>query len=217
MSNFEFDKEMFLKEDEKKSILRYIPGYRSNKLIKKVIASIYYTLCILMLFIGRNLGEYLVPVVLIIGFTFVCHIIDLIFKKEKRNLKSIKKNIGLPFIAIIISAAIIGAISTPFNPQEEAAKELGITLEEYNTVIKEYNDVLIDNKSLEESNEASKLDYENKQKEYDNLVKEFDTYKESVPEESIKELNDLKTSNENYKKKISDLESKISELENKLN
>ena len=68
-----------------------------------------------------------------------------------------------------------------------------------------------------DSNKSSKLDYENKQREYDNLLKEFDTYKESVSEESVKELDNLKTINANYKKKISDLESKISELENKLN
>ena len=64
MNNFEFDKDMFVKEDYKKSILNYIPGYRSNKLIKKIIASMYYLFCILSIFIARNIGELFISLFL---------------------------------------------------------------------------------------------------------------------------------------------------------
>ena len=217
MNNFEFDKDMFVKEDYKKSILNNIPGYRSNKLIKKIIASMYYLLCILSIFIARNIGELFISLLLIVGFVFACHLADLIFKKEKRELYTIKRHLGLPFFIMTICFFAFGIFGRVFNPQEEAAKELGISLKEYNRVIQEYKDMINDNKSLVDSNKSSKLDYENKQREYDNLLKEFDTYKKSVSEESVKELDNLKTINESYKKQISDLESKISELENKLN
>ena len=217
MNNFEFNKDMFVKEDERKSILRYIPGYRSNALIKKIIASIYYFFCVMFIFMSRNIGEVFLSVLLVLGFVFVCHINDLRLGKTKRDMETIKRHIGLPFVGMTLCFFAFGLFAPVFNPQAEAAKELGISLEEYNNVINKYNQMKNETKSIVETNKATKSDYENKQKEYDNLVKEFDEYKESISEESIKELDTLKSINENYKQQITDLENKISQLENKLN
>ena len=217
MNNFEFDKDMFLKEDERKSIFRHIPGYRSNTLIKKIIASMYYFFCIMAIFMSRNIGEVFLAVLLILGFVFVCHINDLRLDKSKRDLNTIKRHVGLPFIGMTLCFFAFGIFGTVFNPQAEAAKELGISLEEYNNVINKCNEMIKETKSIVDTNEATKSDYENKKEEYDNLVKEFDEYKKSISEESVKELDNLRSTNESYKQQISNLEDKISQLENKLN
>lgn len=207
----------FTKENVLKSMIKNIPGFRSNKVIKKIIASIYYLFCILMIFISRNIGDIFLSLLLIICFILCCHVIDLILKRENRNLKQIKSNIGLPFIGMILCMVLFSIYGEQFNPQESAAKELGISLEEYNNVLNNYKNMLDENKNLEEKQQSSELDYENKQKEYDKLVKDFDKYKELVSEESIKEFEDLKNIKQNYENQISNLEKKISKLEDKLN
>lgn len=116
MDNFEFDKDIFTKEDVRKSIFKYIPGFRSNKIVKRVIASIYYLFCILTIFISRNIGDVFLSLFLIIGFVLVCHIIDLILKRENRNLKSIKVNIGLPFVGMILCMVLFLSYGKQFNP-----------------------------------------------------------------------------------------------------
>ena len=46
--------------------------------------------------------------------------------KEKRELYTIKRHLGLPFFIMTICFFAFGIFGTVFNPQEEAAKELGI-------------------------------------------------------------------------------------------
>ena len=198
-----------------KSILKYIPGFRSNKKIKKIIASIYYLLWILLMFMATSIGEIFISVMMMILFPLVCSIIDLIGKKEKRNLKSIGINIGLPFVVVIICAGIVGNTKL-YDPKQEAAKELGISLSQYNSVVDGYNNMVSDYDKSKKDEENNKLNYENKQKEYEKLETDFEKYKKNISESTVKELESLKQDNENYKSKVSDLESKVSELKSKL-
>lgn len=198
-----------------KGILKYIPGFRSNKKIKKIIASIYYLFCVLMMFMANSIGEIFLSIMMMIIFALVCSIIDLLFKKEKRNLKSIGFNIGLPFVAVIICTIIV-ANTKIYDPKQEAAKSLGISLSKYNSVVDGYNNMVTDYDKLKKDEENNKLNYENKQKEYENLGTEFEKYKKTISESTVKELESLKKDNENYKNKVSDLESKVSELKNKI-
>jgi hypothetical protein len=199
-----------------KEILKYIPGFRSDKKIKKIIASIYYLFCILIIFAANGIGEVFLSIMMMIIFALVCSITDLLFKKEKRNLKSVGFNIGLPFVAIIACAIIVANNSHIYDPKQEASRELGISLSEYNSVVDGYNNMVTDYVKLKKDEENNKLNYENKQKEYKNLETEFEKYKKTISESTVKELESLKKDNENYKNKVSDLESKVSELKNKL-
>ncbi|XTR38740.1 hypothetical protein ACQQ2T_05000 [Paraclostridium tenue] len=198
-----------------KEILKYIPGFRSDKKIKKIIASIYYLFCVLMMFMANSIGEIFLSIMMMIIFALACAIIDLLTKKEKRNLKSVGFNIGLPFVAVIVCSIFV-ANTKLYDPKQEAAKELGISLSKYNSVVDEYNTMLEDYDKLKKDEENNKLNYENNQKEYSNLETEFEKYKKEISESTVKELESLKKDNENYKNKVSDLEGKVSELKSKL-
>lgn len=200
----------------RENLFKYIPGFRSNKIIKKAISSVYYLFCILMMFMATSISDIFLAIMMIIDFMIICRIIDLFFKKECRNIKSIGKNIVLPFVAMAICASISTSGSDIYNIEKQAAKKLGVSLNEYESAISDYNGMLEKYDQLKENKEANKLEYQTTQENYDSLVKEFEVYKQVVSEESVKELETLKNLNENYKNKISELESEISELEDKL-
>lgn len=215
MSKLESNENKFIKKDISKEILKYIPGFRSNKKIKKIISSIYYLFWILLMFMANSMGEIFLSIMMMIIFVLACSIIDLLVKKEKRNLKSFGFNIGLPFVAVIVCLIFITNTKL-YDSKQEAAKELGISLSKYNSVVDGYNNMLADYDKSKKDEENNKLNYESKQKEYEKLETEFEKYKKNISESTVKELDNLKKDNENYKSKVSDLESKVSELKSKL-
>lgn len=200
-----------------KEILMFIPGFRSDKRIKKIVASIYYLFWILTMFMANSIGDIFISIMMMVSFVLVCGITDLLIKKEKRNLKSIGVNVLIPFVISIVCAIIVNNNSHIYDAKEEAARDLGISLSEYNSVLDKYKNMKRDYEKLKKEVEDNKLNYKNKQKEYESLKNRFEKYKTTIPESTIQELEDLKKDNENYKNKILDLESKISDLNNKLN
>lgn len=199
-----------------KGILKYIPGFRSDKKIKKIVASVYYLFWVLAMFMANSIGEIFLSIMMMINFALACAIIDLLVKKEKRNLKSVGFNIVIPFAALIICAVIFVNNSNIYDPKKEAAKALDISLSDYNSVVDKYNNMEDDYDKLKKDEKDNKLNYENKQKEYENLETRFEKYKKTISESTVQELEVLKKDNENYKNKASDLESEISELKSKL-
>lgn len=82
-----------------KNLLKYIPGFRSCKKVKIIIASIYYIFCLLTLVLG--LGVFLI----FFAIPFVIfHAIDVI---KNRHIESL-----FPCL-IAILVICIGAMSVP--------------------------------------------------------------------------------------------------------
>ncbi len=202
------------KKEIKKSIFEYIPGFRSNKIIKKIIASMYYLFFILMIFMSNSIGEILIAIGMILNFIIACGIIDLIFNKEYRNKASIMKRIVTPFVLGTI--CMFSSVNSIISIEEEAAAKLGISIEEYKNTIDNYNNDLEEYNKLLKIKKEDQTQYKDIEDKYNALVNDFESYKELISEESIKEVESLKSSNENLKNKVSTLNSKISELENKL-
>ncbi|MFT5871802.1 MAG: hypothetical protein ACI8WT_000723 [Clostridium sp.] len=96
-----------------KNILQYLPGFRTNKKWKKVIASIYYVLCLLMLTSG--IGVFLTT----ISLPFI------IF-----SIKDVTKQRNKKVILTLIGAILIFGIGSKLNgttPEDKtvtAAKEV---------------------------------------------------------------------------------------------
>lgn len=104
-----------------KNILQYIPGFRSNTKWKKIISTIYYIFCLLMISIDFSLVLF----TLSIPFIFFA-IIDLV--KNKIKGKKLKGPAATLAIAIIVSFAslmmpIASSDETPKQePQQEVSK-----------------------------------------------------------------------------------------------
>ncbi|ADL69179.1 hypothetical protein [Thermoanaerobacterium thermosaccharolyticum] len=85
-------------------LFQYIPGFRSNVKWKKIIASIYYVIALLMLFSSLSVG-----LVFHAGPFFIFSIIDLIM--HKKSTKPLFK-VLLP-LAMSLVIMVIGFANTP--------------------------------------------------------------------------------------------------------
>ncbi|HHV27442.1 MAG TPA: MBL fold metallo-hydrolase [Tissierellia bacterium] len=115
------------------NFLKYVPGFRSNKTWKKVIACIYYFIAFTALFADK--GVFLL---LISAPFFIFSIIDLF--KAKKNDKSIKAAVTMLIISLIVTSAgfaMVEPVETDIGEKEEPAAVEEVGKEEPKKVEKE--------------------------------------------------------------------------------
>ncbi|WP_225624288.1 hypothetical protein [Thermoanaerobacterium thermosaccharolyticum] len=85
------------------AIFQYIPGFRSNVKWKKIIASIYYIIALLMLFSSWSVG-----LVFLSGPFFLFSIMDLItHKKSTKPLIKVLLPLAMSLVIMVIGFAIL--------------------------------------------------------------------------------------------------------------
>lgn len=104
-----------------KEILKYIPGFRSNTTWKKILASIYYVLAVILGFAEPGLFLFLAAVPFLV-FSFV----DLIQHKKKGI--PLKKALIAFFLSFVVAVVGIAATPTtessaPVSEKQEVVKE----------------------------------------------------------------------------------------------
>lgn len=111
-----------------KNILKNIPGFRSGKKYKMIIAIIYYLLALLMFAEGFGYGLFYLSAPSLI-FTFI----DLVtHKKRFIPLNKALLNFVIPFVLIIVSMVVLPDIETDGTYQNEK-KHTEVTHDSINT------------------------------------------------------------------------------------
>ena len=116
----------------------YIPGLKNKFKIIRIIFSVYYIFCILMLLVGvsQDIIEGIIIFLLFIipVYIFVGLLKSIKYYKDKCWLWC---NLVCPFIAFILCCIVL--LSYDERLVLDAANNLGISVDEYNTVVDRYN------------------------------------------------------------------------------
>lgn len=167
-----------------KDFLKHFPGFRTNKIWKKVVASIFYVLFLLSIIGSGFEGLFFVGGIGLLGFSVYE------FVSNKRNNKGIK----VPVIMLVIAIMLLSTGGN-INSENQAIAENNKQIE---TLTKE-------NQELKSLNEDLKLQYESFESQKESLESE---------NKELKEHNeDLKVKIEELEKEIEELQQNIKELE----
>lgn len=106
-----------------KKILQYVPGFRTNKLWKKIIASIYYIMYLIILFDEPSIGLFALTIPFLIFYSIAA------FKYYKKNKTYTRVNLGVLTVSLIIGVGsfAIGGESNSASDITNKSKPIPIT------------------------------------------------------------------------------------------
>lgn len=185
----------------------YIPGLKNKFKIIRIIFRLYYIFCILMLLVGvsQDIIQGIVIFLLLIIPVYI-------FSGLLRGIKHYKDkcwlwcNLVCPFIAFILCCIVF--LSYNERLVLDAANNLGISVDEYNTVVDRYN-YAKDEYSIKSKEYSELVKDRDIYEQYENINKDLNKYQVKYPESLIEEYNLYIKEKEYCINKINDLNSQI--------